>query len=406
MFCDRMLKQIFLWIKSFSFFVCVMSSIVTAKTVDQVTTDIKLLDVVLDDSSIIDPSFRKEEESYLPYSNPVWSGYCADPHVILHEGLYYAYGTYLPHEEIEGIETPDMNGKKFILLRSKNLVNWECLGGALVPYEGGEHVDHWAPEVAYAKGKFWMYYSAAEPMEAGWFQRLRVAVADHPEGPFQDCGRLLFPEKGFTIDPHPFRDPKDGQWYLYFSKDTLSGRPGTGIWVVQLGEDMMTPVGKPLPVVLPSADWQISIRNHRIYEQEFEAWHTVEGAHVVFREGKYYCFYSGSAWVTESYGVAFAVAEHPLGPWEDVGTTRGPCVLKAAPGVFGPGHNSVVIAPDGKTLVCAYHAWDEQRVARQLRIDTIEWTENGPQVTPTLRGGRLSVGRRNEFFKKRIDEEH
>ena len=30
---------------------------------------------------------------FLTYSNPVWSGYCADPFVLRHEGFYYAYGT-------------------------------------------------------------------------------------------------------------------------------------------------------------------------------------------------------------------------------------------------------------------------------------------------------------------------
>jgi GH43 family beta-xylosidase len=330
-------------------------------------------------------------EAFLSYTNPVWSGYCADPHVIKYQGMYYAYGTHVRHAEAAGIKAPDLKERKFVLLRSPNLVNWECLGGALIPYAGGEKVECWAPEVVRARGKFWMYYSAAEPGGPGWYQHLRVAVSDSPEGPFRDCGKWLFPDKEFTIDPDPFQDPKDGQWYLYFSKDTLTGRAGTGNWVVKLDGDMVTPVGKPVSVVLPSADWEISIRNHTIYGRHFDAWHTVEGSHVVFRDGKYYQFYSGGAWVNDTYGLSYAVADHPLGTWLDAGATRGACVLKGVPGIFGTGHNSVVLAPDGKTFICAYHACDDQHIARQLCIDPIEWTPDGPHVTPTRTGGRLPV---------------
>ena len=97
-------------------------------------------------------------------------------------------------------------------------------------------------------------------------------------------------------------------------------------------------------------------------------------------ENKYFCFYSGGAWHTENYGLGFAVADHPLGPWKDEFASRGPTVLTGvADRVIGPGHNSVVIGPDGKTLFCIYHAWDTARVARRMCIDPIRWTKDGPQ---------------------------
>lgn len=326
-------------------------------------------------------------------ANPVWTGYCADPYVIKADDTYFAYGTYMePRKQVEGIERPDLQGRKFLVMRSKNLAGWECLGGALIPYAGCEQVEHWAPCVVKNHGKYWMFYSAADPKTpdftpqvpkgAGWYQHLRVAVSDTPEGPFQDCGKWLLPDEGFTIDSDVFQDPKDGKWYLFFAKDTLTGRAGTGIWVVRLADDMLSIIGKPVPAILPSADWQISVRNHKIYGQPFEAWHTVEAPHIVFRDGKYYCFYSGAAWGNDSYGVAYAEAEHPLGPWNDQGTLRGPCVLKGVPGIVGTGHNSTILAPDGVTLLCAYHAWDDSHTVRQLRFDPIVWS-NGPHVTPS-----------------------
>ena len=324
---------------------------------------------------------------FLSYSNPVWDGYCADPFVLRHEGVYYAYGT---GSDSGGYA---LAGRHFVLLRSLDLVRWEFLGGAIEPTPGFEKADHWAPEVAFSNGKFWMYYSAA-PKDAsgGCQQQLRVAVADHPEGPFHDTGKLLFPNEGFTIDPSPFRDPRDGQWYLFFSKNFFEGRVGTGTAVVLLDGDTMTPIGEPCPVVVASADWHTSARNQQIQEQTFESWHTVEGAHVVHHNGLYVCFYSGGAWINESYGVSYATAEHPLGPWKDAWSAQGPAVLKGVPPhIIGPGHNSVTLAPDGKTHICVYHAWDEAHSERRLCIDPIQWTEDGPRVTPTWQNGRLPV---------------
>lgn len=304
-------------------------------------------------------------------SNPAWPGYCADPHVIRHQGIYYAYGTR------------DGGERKFTLLRSRDLQSWENLGGALEPVPGVTSDEYWAPEVAYAQGKFWMYFSCPQPHQGEMLQRLRVAAANSPEGPFLDCGKLLLPNEGFTIDASPFCDPKSGQWYLYFARDFLEGRVGTGTAVVPLADSMTAITGEVRPVAIPSADWQISSRNRTMYGQLFPEWHTVEGAHVVFHDSRYYCFYSGGDWQGALYGVAYAVADHPLGPWHDEGTLRGPCVLKAEGKTIGPGHNSVVLAPDDQTSLCVYHAWDEAHVTRQLCLDPIEWMANGPRVRPT-----------------------
>lgn len=304
--------------------------------------------------------------------NPAWLGYCADPHVIKHQGTYYAYGTSGGGGE-----------KKITLLRSRDLLSWESLGGALEPVPGVTSDEYWAPEVAHARGKFWMYYSCPQSDRGELQQRLRVAVASSPEGPFVDCGKLLLPNEGFTIDPSPFRDPKSGQWYLYFAKDFLEGRVGTGTAVASLADDMTTITGEVRSVAIPSADWQISSRNKTMYGRLFAEWYTVEGAHVVMHHDRYYCFYSGGDWQSESYGVSYAVADHPLGPWRDEGTLRGPCVLKAEEKTIGPGHCSVVMAPDDQTHICVYHAWNETRATRQLCLDPIEWTTDGPKVNPS-----------------------
>jgi beta-xylosidase len=308
--------------------------------------------------------------TYLTYTNPVSDGYLADPYVLRWHDAYYAYGT--------GPMPSD--GRHFPLLRSVDLATWEPIGGALEPPDDIPAWAHyWAPAVAEQDGRFFLYYSAA-PEGDDTLHRLRVATADHPTGPFRDTGRVLLPDAGFAIDADPFRDPKDGRWYLFYATDYLEGaRPGTGIAVVPLGEDMVSVTDAPRPVLRASADWQIYERERPLYGRTWAAWHTVEGPCVVAMAGRYYCLYSGGNWRTPGYGLSFGVADHPLGPWEEGG--HGPVVLRAAPerGVLGPGHSSVVLGPDGVTAFVVYHAWDAQATARRMCIDPLQWTPAGPR---------------------------
>lgn len=300
------------------------------------------------------------------YQNPVWPGYFADPFVIRTADTYYAYGT---GSDVDHGRQAD--GRMFPVLRSNDLVKWDYVGGALEPLANTSTSPYWAPEVAEHAGKFYMYYAVD--------MRLRVAIADRPEGPFRDSGKDLFPDEPFSIDASPFRDPRDGKWYLFFAKDFFDERVGTGTAVVPLADDMITPAAPPRIVVRASSDWQIFQRNRRWYDKDWEAWHTVEGPFVLEKAGRYYCLYSGGCWETADYGVSFAVADHPLGPWLDEWSAEGPSVLKGIPDkVLGPGHNSVIRGPDGKTDFVVYHAWDPAKTARRLCIDPLVFTERGP----------------------------
>ena len=298
------------------------------------------------------------------YRNPVHDGYFADPFVLRLADRYVAYGT-----------GSTVDGLVFEVLESTDLATWTRVGGAMQPVAAELGSDYWAPEVAEADGRFWMYYSVGHG-DAG--HHLRVAVSDTATGPFVDLGVNLTPDERFAIDPHPFRDD-DGTWYLYFARDVLDAdRVGT-----QLAVDVLTSMdaleGSTRPVLAPSADWQIFARDRAIYGGSYD-WHTLEGPTVRRHDGRYYCIYSGGSWQTESYSVSWASAPTPLGPWSEPpsGDAR---LLRTVPDhVRGPGHNSVVTTFGGTDML-VYHAWNREVTRRQLCIDPLTWAEGGPQTS-------------------------
>lgn len=304
------------------------------------------------------------------YLNPVYGLDFPDPYVLKFRGEYWAYCT--------GFQ-PD--GRVFGVLHSRDLVNWRALAGALAPLPGA-HTCYWAPEVYYRNGRFLMYYSVGNEK----LMHIRVAVADHPAGPFTDSGHQLTHEE-FAIDAHVFV-ASDGTRWLFYATDFLTHTHiGTGTVRDQLLGDF-TLAGRPQPVTRARYDWQVYDPNR--IEKGGVRWHTVEGPFVLEHKGKLYQMFSGGNWQNVTYGVSYALSDtvERADEWAQVADgERVLPILRTIPGaVIGPGHNSVVLGPDNQQLFCVYHRWREG-VGRVLAIDRLDWvgermTVLGPSTTP------------------------
>jgi GH43 family beta-xylosidase len=303
------------------------------------------------------------------YLNPVHARDFPDPFALKFAGEYFAYCTGFWRD-----------GRAFGVMRSRDLISWEELAGALEPLPG-EHPCYWAPEVYYRDGKFLMYYSVGNET----LMHVRVAVAARPAGPFADSGRRLTDEE-FAIDPHVFTD-RDGSRYLFYATDFLTHtHVGTGTVVDRMTDDF-TLEGRPRPVTRARYDWQV-YDPARVGKGGVR-WHTVEGPFVLERKGRYYEMFSGGNWQNVSYGVSYATSDRVLreDEWEQHadGVKVLPVIRTIPEKVIGPGHNSVVRAPDDQQLICVYHRWAEQ--GRVLAIDRMEFVGDslivlGPTTTP------------------------
>ena len=291
----------------------------------------------------------------LTYTNPVFPKSFPDPFVLKFRDEYFAYCTGFAE-----------NGDVFGILRSRDLVSWDEVGGAMKPLLNSPPF-YWAPEVTYDNGKFYLYYSVGNET----LMEIRVAVSDRPDGDFIDAGRRLTQED-FAIDAHVFIDD-DGSRYLFYATDFLEHTHiGTGT-VVDRMIDWYTLAGEPRPVTRAKYDWQVYDPNR--VEKGGVRWHTVEGPAVLKRKGVYYEMFSGGNWKNTTYGVSFASSREIDTPDEWCQFSDGENVLpilRTIPDtVVGPGHNSVVRGPNNRELYCVYHRWTEH--GRVMAIDRMDF---------------------------------
>jgi len=268
----------------------------------------------------------------------------ADPHVIRHDGKYYLY--------------PTTDGRGYDVFVSDDLVHWDQKPKCFTDARGGA----WAPDVFHHQkgdGTFYLYYTVNRP---GGGKLIGVASADSPLGPFRDRTNLA--EE--AIDAHLFQDD-DGALYLYYVN--LAG--GFKILVQPMG-DPVTKRGEPKEVIRPTVDW------------ERKKGAVTEGPWMLKRKGLYYLMYSGSGADGPDYAIGYATARSPLGPFTK---HPGNPIAKRGSGVFGPGHHSVVSAPDGK-LWMVYHQQNSEKTgwSRFLAIDPMWFDENGVIHARTTRG--------------------
>lgn len=267
----------------------------------------------------------------------------ADPHVIRYEGKYYLY--------------PTLDGKGYDVFVSDDLVHWEAKGKCFEDARRGV----WAPDIFHDKAdnKFYLYYTVDKP---GGGKLIGVATGAHPLGPFKD--QKVLAEK--AIDAHLFQDD-DKALYLYYVD--LDG--GFKI-VVQPMRDPLTPTGERSVVIRPTEPWEM--RRGKV----------TEGPWMLKRKGVYYLMYSGSGADGPEYGIGYATAKKPTGPFTKY--EKNP-IAQQGGGVFGPGHHCVVAAPDGK-LWMVYHQQNSERPGwkRFLAIDPLWFDDAGVIHCKTTRG--------------------
>lgn len=297
--------------------------------------------------------------------NPVINGFYADPEILYAEktGKYYIYPT---SDGFDG-----WGGYYFKTFSSDNLTDWKDEGIILNLKRDVSWADRnaWAPCIIERKiddgnYKYYYYFTAA--------QKIGVAVADNPTGPFVDSGKPIIdfrPEGikgGQEIDPDVYQDPTTGKYYLYWGNGYMA--------VAELDDDMVTIKKETLQVMTPDNTFR-------------------EGIYVFDRNGTYYFLWSEDDTRNPNYRVRYATAKSPLGPLE---IPENNLVIKKDEenGIYGTGHNSVICKPGTDEWYIVYHRFtrpdgiemgDAAGFNREVCIDRMYFNEDGSieEVVPT-----------------------
>ena len=93
------------------------------------------------------------------------------------------------------------------------------------------------------------------------------------------------------------------------------------------------------------------------------------------RKGIYYLMYSGTGADSPNYGIGYATAKSPLGPF--VNHAGNPIAHRGGK-VLGPGHHSVIEGPDKKLWLVYHQKWTEETsFHRFLAIDPMWFDKQG-----------------------------
>ena len=306
---------------------------------------------------------KPENYTLTEQRNPVLEGYYADPEILYSHknGKYWLYPT---SDGFDG-----WGGYYFKTFSSPDLKEWKEEGVILdlkkdVPWAGR---NAWAPAIIEKKtGKnsyqYYYYFTGA--------QKIGVAVADDPAGPFRDSGRALIAEKpegvtgGQEIDPDVFHDPVSGKYYLYWGNGYAA--------VAELNRDMVSIKKKSTKIITPDNTFR-------------------EGIYVFYREGIYYFLWSENDTRSENYRVRYGTSTSPLGP---ITVPEENLILTKVPekGIYGTGHNSVVQVPGTDEWYIVYHRFsrpngiemgDAAGFHREVCIDRMEFTDDG-RIKPVI----------------------
>jgi len=145
---------------------------------------------------------------------------------------------------------------------------------------------------------------------------------------------------------------------------------------VALADDLSKPVGEPVKLMEADQPWEkVRYAENRCNERAF----------VLKHGGRYYMTYSANHTRFRHYGIGYATADKPLGPW--VKAEENPIAATNLDiGVSGPGHSCITSSPDGKEMFIVYHTHADadrfaERSERFRRNKTAELLKSASPVT-------------------------
>ena len=290
------------------------------------------------------------------YTNPLLpSG--PDPWVAQRAGFYYYMNT---------------EGDRIALRKTRDMARLAEAAPVTVwrpPHEGPGSASVWAPELHWLRGKWYLYFTAAE------------------RGHDDDAHRHVF------VLENPSSDPTQGKWTSKgMLATTRSGIDGTVFelrgnlyfvyspYVDDHSDLVISAMRNPWTLTGPQVDIA-----HPTYAWEMQGGRKIlEGPEFIRGPtGKLFLTYSASACWSDDYALGLLSAPAGADPMDASAWHKSPePVFAKSPkhGVYAPGHNGFFKSPSGQDWII-YHANDAPGMKctarRSPHIQRFDWRKNG-----------------------------
>lgn len=290
------------------------------------------------------------------FHNPIFPGGGQDPSILRWEGNYYLVQSH---------------GGVVRVFRSLTLTGLGAAQGVPVWWE---HPDSdlnqfWAPELVRLDGKFYIYFAAAHHGEHA-SRRMYVIEADQPTGPYVIKGEIAEKSDHWAIDGSVLEE-KGARYFVWSGWRGDHPDMGQQLYIAPMANPW-TLAGPRQLLSRPENGWE------RIGREPIN-----EGPEALHHDGKLFLVYSASHSFTDDYCLGLLTYDG-AGPVTDRHSWRKSpgCVFSknVAGGVFGPGHDTLVLSPDGRETWNVYHAdaisgcgWH----CRTIRMQKVNWRADG-----------------------------
>lgn len=303
----------------------------------------------------------------------------ADPWIYHHTDGYYYFTATVPAND------------RLILRQAESIQELKSASETVIwrqRSEGimGAHI--WAPELHYIDGKWYIYF-AAGGAEDVWAIRMYVLENDSAnplEGDWTEKGQIKTNWESFSLDATTFEH--EGIRYLVWAQHDPEIGGNTNLYIAEMSNPW-TIKGEQVMISQPEYDW------------EKIGYLVNEGAAVIKRNGRIFISYSASA-TDANYAMGLLTASQDSDLLNPDSWSKSPTpVFQSANGVYGPGHNSFTVSPDGKFDILVYHGRDYKEIDgdplsdpnRHTRVQQLFWNEDGtPHFGKPMANGVITIG--------------
>lgn len=279
-----------------------------------------------------------------------------------------------------------MTGMGVGVLTSTDLKTWEQAGSVFstppqwaLDSVAGYRGHTWAPDIAYVDGRWVLYYSCSSFGVNNSAIGMATSKSLNPNAPdygWTDQGMVVRShtqqEDWNAIDPNLIIDEQGKAWLTW-------GSFWDGIQLVQLGEDLQTPLGEPKTIARRQEPSKVKHGTPKANDNAIEA------PFLVFHDGFYYLFASHDLCckgLKSTYKTVVGRSKNIEGPYQDkegkpMLSGGGTLLIGETDDYAGVGH-CAVYEFDGEWIFIAHGYAKDRRGQSQLVVRAIDWQDGWP----------------------------